>query len=437
MKDYKKLAPVLIIFMAVLACYSRINNGLELQKEYDGYLNQARTARDEKIYVDSKYYYNEALKMYPSLDIYLEAGAMLVEEGNKSDIEKWEDTVLELYPKEPKAYEYAIEYEKQLGDYKRCFELSTIVQKRGIATQELVALMDDIQYEYSLGVTSYEWVFDYNFEYAIVKENEMYGLVSTSGNEVLDCKYIQMGVYSGEVLPVQDENKEFNFIDIEGNRKLNIIDNITISRLGSCRENVYTAGINGEMYYVDMANKVILGPYEDAGAFNNGIAAVKKDGIWYLIDKEGNTVSKGYVGFAQDAEGLVVRNSTIMAQTMEGYILLGLDGKQIGDMVYEDVRHFADKTYAAVKIDGKWGFIDNQGQLVLEAEFEDAKSFQNGYAPIKKNGKWGYIDMNGNIVIRPVFQQAQSISSKGVSYVQDETGKWKKLELLRNKYSDE
>ena len=254
---------------------------------------------------------------------------------------------------------------------------------------------------------------------------------------MLDCKYIQLGVYTGEVLSVQDENKEFNFIDIGGNRKRNIIDDITISRLGSWRENVYTAGINGEMYYVDASNKVILGPYEDAGAFNNGMAAVKRDGTWYLIDKEGNIVSKGYIGFEQDSEGIAVRNSTIMAQTAEGYILLGLDGKQIGDKVYEDVRHFGDKTYAAVKIDGKWGFIDNQGQLVLEAEYEDAKSFQNGYAPIKKNGKWGYIDINGNIVIRPVFQQAQSISSKGVSYVQDETGKWNKLELLRNKYSDE
>lgn len=425
------------MFMAVIACYTRINDGLELQKEYDGYLEQARNAREEKIYVDSKYYYNKAIEMHPDLDIYLEAGAMFVEEGNKREIESWENTVLELYPKEPRAYQYAIEYEKQLGDYRRCFELSNIVHKRGIDTEELVALMEDIEYQYNLGSASYDQVYDYNFEYAIVKKDEMYGLVSASGTQVLDCEYIQLGAYNGEILPVQDGNKEFNFIDIEGNRKLNIIDSIPISRLGSCRENVYTAGIDGEMYYIDMSNKIILGPYEEAGAFNNGMAAVKKDGMWYLIDKEGNTVSKGYEGFALDSEGMAVRNSTVMAKTSEGYILLGLDGKQIGDMTYEDVRYFADKTYAAVKTGGKWGFIDNKGQLVIAAEYEDAKSFQNGYAPIKKNGKWGYIDMEGNIVIRPVFQQAHSMSSKGVAFVQDEKGKWNMLELMRSQYSDD
>ena len=89
--------------------------------------------------------------------------------------------------------------------------------------------------------------------------------------------------------------------------------------------------------------------------------------------------------------------------------------------------------YAAVKVDGKWGFVDKTGKMVIEPQFADAHSFANGYAAIKKNGKWGFIDENGEIVIRAQFEDARDFNDKGNVFVKDGT-QWRLLELLRNNY---
>ncbi|PGH37815.1 MAG: hypothetical protein CRN43_18915, partial [Candidatus Nephrothrix sp. EaCA] len=47
---------------------------------------------------------------------------------------------------------------------------------------------------------------------------------------------------------------------------------------------------------------------------------------------------------------------------------------------------------APVKIDGKWGYINKAGKIVIKPQFEDARWFQEGLARIKLGGRWGYID---------------------------------------------
>lgn len=52
---------------------------------------------------------------------------------------------------------------------------------------------------------------------------------------------------------------------------------------------------------------------------------------------------------------------------------------------------------------------------------------------LKKNGKWGFIDENGEIVIRAQFEDARDFNDKGNVFVKDGT-QWRLLELLRNNY---
>jgi hypothetical protein len=59
--------------------------------------------------------------------------------------------------------------------------------------------------------------------------------------------------------------------------------------------------------------------------------------------------------------------------------------------------------FAAIKKDGKWGFIDKTGAIVIQPEFDGVKNFSDGMAAIKKDGKWGYIDNTGEIVIKPIY----------------------------------
>lgn len=73
---------------------------------------------------------------------------------------------------------------------------------------------------------------------------------------------------------------------------------------------------------------------------------------------------------------------------------------------------------AKVTVNGKAGFINTQGKLVIDANLRDAGSFSDGLAPFEHfNGKWGYIDRKGSVVIRPRFDWAISFS-EGLALVQ-------------------
>lgn len=54
---------------------------------------------------------------------------------------------------------------------------------------------------------------------------------------------------------------------------------------------------------------------------------------------------------------------------------------------------------AAVEIDGKWGFIDRRGNMVIPTKYDEVWIFSEGLAPVKINGKWGVINKNDNLII--------------------------------------
>lgn len=59
----------------------------------------------------------------------------------------------------------------------------------------------------------------------------------------------------------------------------------------------------------------------------------------------------------------------------------------------------------AVEQDGKWGFINQDGELVIPYKYHYVRSFRDGLAMVKLYGKWGYIDWFGNEVIPIVFDE--------------------------------
>lgn len=56
------------------------------------------------------------------------------------------------------------------------------------------------------------------------------------------------------------------------------------------------------------------------------------------------------------------------------------------------------------KKDGKYGFVDKNGNVVVEYIYDDAKEQNSsGFAAVKKDGKWGSINSKGNVVIEPTY----------------------------------
>ncbi len=80
-----------------------------------------------------------------------------------------------------------------------------------------------------------------------------------------------------------------------------------------------------------------------------------------------------------------------------------------------------------VLIDGKYGFINREGELVIEPKFGYAWKFSEGLAPVifSKNwrGKYGYIDTTGKLVIDTIYDWAGGFTEgKGLVKIGDKYG---------------
>ena len=80
------------------------------------------------------------------------------------------------------------------------------------------------------------------------------------------------------------------------------------------------------------------------------------------------------------------------------------------------------------KKDGKYGFIDANGSVVIDYIYDDAtEQNSSGYAGIKKDGVWGAIDLLGNIAIEPTYNLD---NNKKIDFV----GRWHLCEDVNANY---
>lgn len=73
---------------------------------------------------------------------------------------------------------------------------------------------------------------------------------------------------------------------------------------------------------------------------------------------------------------------------------------------------FKNNALIANKKDNKWGFIDRDGDIVVEHTYDKVTEFNEyGYAGISLNDKWGVIDSKGNIVKEPSYENIETNSA--------------------------
>src|SRR5262249_52513997 len=93
-----------------------------------------------------------------------------------------------------------------------------------------------------------------------------------------------------------------------------------------------------------------------------------------------------------------------------------------------------DEPLFLIEQNGKYGYIDKTGKLVIKPQFDDADRFFDAFAAVQIGEKWGFIDKSGKVVLKPQFDYAVSFAggqSEGPTMVQmdrlwgfvDKTGK--------------
>ena len=173
--------------------------------------------------------------------------------------------------------------------------------------------------------------------------------------------------------------------------------------------------------FIDKNGKTIIEPkFEAARPFCEGLAAVRVKDKWGYIDHSGSFVIQPKF----DAVGVLDYPGDDPMDFSEGLAAVrigGSDGRvgfidKTGTLVvpakYASAWQFSDGLAAVQDVfSGKWGYIDRSAKQIIKPQFTDARSFSGGLAPATtlEHGAakgWGYIDKTGSFVISPAYTLA-------------------------------
>ena len=109
------------------------------------------------------------------------------------------------------------------------------------------------------------------------------------------------------------------------------------------------------------------------------------------------------------------------------------DGVEIIEPQYEDYCSFSSGL-AAVYKNGNWGFINKQNEVIIPFKYRipDYSSFNNGYAPVGKNNKWGFIDESGEIAIPLKYEDVGCILANSEVFPVKLNDKWGLIDIHEN-----
>ena len=281
---------------------------------------------------------------------------------------------------------------------------------------------------------------DYKDGYITIDKSGKYGLVSYSGTQILENKYEKIDQIYGENYFVIQDKKKQKVVDEEGKEVITKgYDKITqIANSGV----IYTD--KGKYGVIGYDGKVkVKAEYEDLKEINKDVFSAKKNKKYGIIDLSGNEkVPFEYDNIYYDLTAgiYVAEDSKYQAAIMDTDFNVKVTGilselnTENGYMKVKDGDEykyynfkFEEKNVADVKTsntlfvskkDGKYGFVNKDGNVVVDYIYDDAQE-QNkyGYSAVKKDGVWGAIDASGNVVIEPTYNLDTNL-------VIDFIGKW-------------
>lgn len=168
--------------------------------------------------------------------------------------------------------------------------------------------------------------------------------------------------------------------------------------------------VNAYVDYIPTINSVYVeSEYDYVGPFVKAttrmgtpyppLACVCKNGKWGFINIAGDIQIPLEYDWASDFSSGYYFLAVVMKNGLYAYI--DRDGIYApNNFVFEDAYPFGEYDVTFVKVNGKWGYGGANEIANYESHikfiYDDVKPFSDGRAAVKKQGKWGYIDTKGN-----------------------------------------
>lgn len=250
----------------------------------------------------------------------------------------------------------------------------------------------------------------------IVKEDSKLQVVNKQGEVLLSDKFNDIKEINGENI-VFVKNKKYGVINTKGEIKIEA----QYEDLQYIFEEYYIAKKSGKYGIINLSNETKL-PFE--------YASISYQEQARFIDASKENAEFGEIfndKFEKKIDGII---SSVNTDKSYLRVRVGNEYKYYNFQLEEKsvTQILADNTLFLSKKDGKYGYLDKDGKVVVDYIYEDATE-QNayGFASIKKDGKWGSINKDGQLVCENKYDLENNI-------IIDFIGKWHIAEDVNSYY---
>lgn len=135
----------------------------------------------------------------------------------------------------------------------------------------------------------------------------------------------------------------------------------------------------------------------------NVIQQIGTFNIIQLLDSDGNTLvlnSKLEEIAKLKEANIYYYDDYIKIQSKDDMMYFDSNGNKL-----KNTQIYVDNKLFAYKEDSKWGFVNADGNIQVNAVYDMVTEYNKyGYAGIKQNEKWGVIDEHGNVIKEPTYE---------------------------------
>lgn len=426
---YFIIAGIAIVVITILTVICLGLKDKKRVKEYEQYITMAENFMEELDYEQAEDTYLKAIEIQPKerepyvrlAEIYFEQEEYEKVEDilNKADEAGAEQTTEQETKEE--------EIKEQIKEREEANEYSWVVEPT-IEADDIFYLKTEKEY----GVPMNEYHMQRTTPYAVIEKDGVYGIIDLAGEFITEISYYQiynfqddMILYLNDPEYVEDHPEEENLFKFNGEK--------VIASKGS---GSYGVGMyyycNGLQEAHDFYEKVLVNmPSNPFPIKKTDYVYAKEDKMYYEWME---TLSDKYAVYYEDS--------------------------LISDFIYEECGSFAEGLMAVCK-DGKWGYINKDGEVVIPMEYDASwdqyskydtpwaqyskgedpgyikycYAASDGYVVLRKGDEWELRDTEGKVVfplgifeaIRPVYD--------GRCWVKKD-GKWGIIELENSEITD-
>lgn len=449
-----KLFPIIFIPLLLLSWVTSISGLGSGTREYETCLSKAKAAYEKEYYVEALNWLGQARDLSDTGLTYKAAALIRDSYLGLGEIDSYLSQchiMIQDYPQEEENYTLLVSYYVEHQDFRPLSKCLPDFLESWPENETLKKAQQMLDTSYEYVQTGY-----YDVQYATgslvdirkLEYTQTDGeqqiertLCSSNGSKKFDIPYQEISVSQDNYSCfIKDQDGLWSRVNASGQLLARNKEKIFSSIGRLALNNIAKAVIDGRTYFINDEMKVSNISWEDAGTFSEGINAVKEDGKWALVTSDSWTSEDvyPYLDIPRNSMDVCCVDGRIVTADEQGYRVL--DAKEfvpVSENVYEELKAFESSQPTAYRQGNKWGFVNRNGQVYLEAAYEDAKPFLNGYAAVKENGLWGFIDRNDVMVVKPQFTDALNVLPDGTAYVRNEQGYWDYIVITKLRYENE